>query len=144
MCRLAQTRRRGLTLAQTGHRGLTLVEVLIALALLAVALLPVMIGFSQALVTTSQSSITTAATSLARDKVEELKARVFADVASEPRAVRDLRPGDSFFEVEVAVDTLRPDGTAHEGLKQAVVTVYRRGGTRPVASITTYFTSIGI
>ena len=39
------------------QEGMSLVEVLVALVLLAVALLPVVVGFSQALVATSDSSI---------------------------------------------------------------------------------------
>jgi len=133
-----------------GESGFTLVEVLVALTLMAFVLLPVMMGLSQALVSTSESSITAAATSIARDKAEELKALVlgsssgFAALASQPREPADLRPGDSFFEVEVTVETIRPDDSQHSGMKKAAVTVYRAGGDRPVTTLTTYLMPFGI
>ena len=133
-----------------GGSGFTLVEVLVALTLMAFVLLPVMMGLSQALVSTSQSSITAAATSIARDKNEQLKALVrssasgFAALASQPREPADLRPGDAFFEVEVTVETVRPDDSQHSGLKKAEVTVYRANGDHPVTTLTTYLMPFGI
>jgi len=133
-----------------GGTGFTLVEVLVALALMAFVLLPVMAGLSQALVSTSESSITAAATSVARDKNEQLKALVrsstsgFAALASQPREPADLRPGDSFFEVEVTVETVRADDSLHSGMKKAAVTVYRANGDHPVTTLTTYLMPFGI
>jgi len=133
-----------------GGSGFTLVEVLVALTLMAFVLLPVMMGLSQALISTSESSITAAATSVARDKNEQLKALVlgsssgFAALASQPREPADLRPGDSFFEVEVTVETIRPDDSLHSGLKKAAVTVYRANGDHPVTTLTTYLMPFGI
>ena len=133
-----------------GGLGFTLVEVLVALTLMAFVLLPVMAGLSQALVSTSESSITAAATSIARDKNEQLKALVrssslgFDALASQPREPADLRPGDSFFEVEVTVETVRPDDSLHSGMKKAAVMVYRTGGDRPVTTLTTYLVPFGI
>jgi len=133
-----------------GGSGFTLVEVLVALTLMAFVLLPVMMGLSQALVSTSESSITAAATSIARDKNEQLKALVrssasgFAALASQPREPADLRPGDAFFEIEVTVETVRPDDSQHSGLKKAEVTVYRANGDHPVTTLTTYLMPFGI
>ncbi len=133
-----------------GDSGLTLVEILIALALMALVLLPVMIGLSQALVSTSESSITAVATSVARDKAEQLKALLrrpgfgFPALVSQPREPADFKPGDSFFEVEVIVETVRPDDSKHSGLKKAAVSVYRAGGDRPLTTLTTYLTPSGI
>ncbi len=133
-----------------GGLGFTLVEVLVALTLLAFVLLPVMIGLSQALVSTSESSITAAATSIARDKNEQLKSLVrgsssgFAALATQPREPADFRPGDSFFQVEVTVETVRPDDSQHSGMKKATVRVYRAGGDRPVTTLTTYLVPFGI
>jgi prepilin-type N-terminal cleavage/methylation domain-containing protein len=124
--------------------GLTLVEVLIALVVLAVVLLPVMLGFTQALATTSESSISAAATSIVRDKVEELKRMDYSVLTSQPREARDLRPGDGFFEVAVTVEVRRPDDAAQAGLKEAVLSVYRTGSSDPVATVDTYFTPHGI
>ncbi|MCJ7751823.1 MAG: prepilin-type N-terminal cleavage/methylation domain-containing protein [Armatimonadetes bacterium] len=133
-----------------GGSGFTLVEVLVALTLMAFVLLPVMMGLSQALISTSESSITAAATSVARDKTEQLKALVlgsssgFAALVSQPREPADLRPGDSFFEVEVTVETVRPDDSLHSGMKKAAVMVYRTGSDRPVTTLTTYLVPFGI
>jgi len=132
------------TLARARRDGLTLVEVLVALTLLAVVLLPVIVAFSQALVSSSDSAITAAAASIVRDEIERLKPMDFGVIASRPRETRDLKPGDSFFEVAVVVDVVRPDDAAHAGLKKAEVTVYRTGGRRPVAVATTYFTPFGV
>jgi len=132
------------------NKGFTLVEVLVALTLMAMVLLPVMMGLSQALVSTSASTMVAAATSVAREKMEELKNEIreptggFEAVVSQPREPADLSPGDSFFEVEVTVETSRPQDAANSGMKTAVVTVYRNGGERPVTVLTTYLVSAGI
>jgi prepilin-type N-terminal cleavage/methylation domain-containing protein len=125
------------------RRGLTLVEVLVALALLAIVLLPVVVGLSQALAMTSDSTIAAAAASIARDKVEELKGMEFGDLGNQPAETRDLKPGDGFFQVSVAVTVVRAENAAHVGLKNAVVTVCRSGGTRPLAVLSTYVTPYG-
>jgi Tfp pilus assembly protein PilV len=132
------------------YAGLTLVEILVALTLVAVVLLPVIIGLSQALVSTSESTITVAATSIARDRVEDLKAALrdpnvgFPGLTGQLRETTDLKPGDQFFEVEVTVETVRPDDNQQSGLKKAVVTVYRKGSDYPTTMVTTYFTPYGV
>jgi len=132
------------------YAGLTLVEILVALSLVAVVLLPVIIGLSQALVTTSESTITSAATSIARNRVEQIKDQVrrpgfdFNSLSGQPRQLADLKPDDHFFEVEVTVETIRPDDDQQSGLKKAVVTVYRKGSDYPTAMVTTYFTPYGV
>jgi len=126
------------------RRGLTLVEVLIALTILAAALLPMIVGFSQALITTGNSTIAATATSIAQEKMEELKAKPFADLQSRGREPRDLNGGDSFFEVEVTVDTVRPDDARHGGLKMAAVSVYRAGDDQAVVVLSSYFAPFGI
>ena len=133
-----------------GRSGFTLVEVLVALTLMAFVLLPVIIGLSQALISTSESTITAAATSTARERSEQLKALVrsssagFTALASQPREPADFKPGDAFFEVEVVVETVRPDNSVHSGMKKAAVTVYRSGGDRPLTTLTTYLVPFGI
>jgi len=126
------------------RRGVTLVEVLVALAILAVAILPVVIGFWQSLVATNESSISVAASSIAREKIEELKGKDFDALDSQPRETRDLTPGDGFFEVAVAVETVRPNDAAGSGLKKSEVSVYRAGGAQSLAIATTYVTPFGI
>ncbi len=132
-----------------GDHALTLVEILVALTLVAVVLLPVVIGLTQALVATSETSITAAATSIGREKVEQIKAETrrpdfdFADLSSEPRVAADLKPGDSFFEVEVTVEIVRPNDEQRSGLKKVQVCVYQAGTDRPITALTTYFTPAG-
>ncbi len=133
-----------------GDHGMTLVEILIALTLVAVVLLPVVIGLSQALFATAESTITGAATSIARDKMEEVKADArrptfdFASLSSQPRVSADLKPGDSYFEVEVMVETVRPNDDRRSGLKKVAVSVYQAGTERPITTLTTHFTPTGI
>jgi len=130
--------------------GLTLIEVLVALTLVAAVLLPVMIGLSQALVSTSESSIVAAATSIGRQRVEEIKAVArsatfdFASLESQPRETADLNPGDGFFEMEVIVETVRADDASHSGLKKVEVAVYRAGSDRATVTMTTYVMPFGI
>ncbi len=129
---------------------MTLVEILIALTLVAVVLLPVVIGLSQAIVSTSDSTIIAVATSIARDKMEQVKADArrpafdFASLSSEPRVSADLKPGDSYFEMDVTVETVRPDDETHSGLKKVAVSVYHAGTEMPLTTVTTYFTPNGI
>ena len=134
---------------QTRSGGLSLVELLVALTILAVVLLPVMVGFSQALVATNQSSISGAAASIAREKMEELKLLAYSnyysgysEIGNEERQPRPLGNQAGFFEVAVAVTVIRDDATA--GLKQAVVSVYRTGSADPVVTLTSYFTPRGV
>jgi prepilin-type N-terminal cleavage/methylation domain-containing protein len=133
----------------SAKRGLTLIEVLIALTLLAVILLPVMAGFSQALITTSRSSITAVAISIAREKVEELKSQAMAgeweQIATQEEQPRDFKPGDGFFRVKVDVDTIvANDPLTDCGLKRSVVSVYQTGSQGPAVTLTTYFTPSGV
>jgi prepilin-type N-terminal cleavage/methylation domain-containing protein len=130
--------------AQSPRHGLSLIEVLVALTILAVVLLPVMIGFWQSLVVTNESSLSAAASSIARAAVEELKQTDFDALDNAPREPRDLKPGDGFFEVAVAVETIRPNDSVHSGLKKAEVSVYRSGGAERLAIATTYLTPFGI
>ncbi|MCJ7822776.1 MAG: prepilin-type N-terminal cleavage/methylation domain-containing protein [Armatimonadetes bacterium] len=125
-------------------RGFTLVEVLVALTILAVVLLPVTIGFWQSLVVTNESSLNAAASSIARAELEELKHTDFAVLDSTPRETRDLKPGDGFFEVTTAVEVVRPNDSVDSGLKKAEVSVYRAGGAERLAIATTYLTPFGI
>ncbi|MBN1459366.1 MAG: type II secretion system protein, partial [Armatimonadetes bacterium] len=130
--------------------GLTLVEILVALTLMAVVLLPVVIGLSQSLVATSNASIAAVATSVAREKAEALKAETrapgfdFALLTSQPRESADYKPGDGYFQVEVLVETIRPDDSNNAGLKKAAISVYRAGAEDPLMTLTTYLAPHGI
>ena len=135
---------------QRKNRGLTLVEILVALTLVAVVLLPVMTGLSQALVSTSQATIESAATSIARDKVESIKDLArrpnfnLEALTAEPRAPADLKTGDQFFDVEVLTEPAKPDTGFQDGLRKVIVHVFRHNDDTPVATVTTYFTLYGI
>jgi len=126
--------------------GFTLVEVLIALCVLGVALLAMVASLTQALATTSQSTISAAATSIARDKMEDLKRVGYDGLASQSRQRSDFKPGDGFFEVSVTVDPpLRADDPVTQtGLTRAVVTVYRTRSSQPLVTLCSYFTPKGV
>jgi len=130
--------------------GLTLVEILVALTLMAVVLLPMVIGLSQSLVSTSNASIAAVATSIAREKAEALKAETrspgfdFAMLTSQPRESADYKPGDGYFQVDLVIETVRPDDSNHAGLKKAVISVYRASAEDPLMTLTTYLAPYGI
>jgi len=131
----------------TRRRGLTLVEVLIALSVLAVFLLPVMVGFSQALITTSQASISAAASSVARGMIEDLKMVGYDYIQSSTgRSYKDLKTaGDHYFQVETKVTEVEPnDQVSLKGLKLVEVTVYNTGSQTPLVALSTYFTPAGV
>jgi prepilin-type N-terminal cleavage/methylation domain-containing protein len=131
----------------TRSRGLTLVEVLIALSVLAVFLLPVMIGFSQALITTSQASISAAGSSVARGMIEDLKLVGYDGIQSSTgRSYKDLKTaGDHYFQVETKVTEVEPnDQVSLKGLKLVEVTVYNTGSQTPLVALSTYFTPAGV
>ncbi len=132
--------------AMTGDRGrragLSLVETLVALVILAVVLLPLILGFTQALVTTNQSSITAAAANIARETMEELKQVDYGYLVSREREERPMGSHASFFEVQVEVTVVRDDPVA--GLKRVTVSVYRTGSSTPVTMLTSYFTPRGV
>jgi hypothetical protein len=112
---------------------------------LTVFLLPVMIGFSQALITTSQASTSAAASSIARQTIENLKAVGYDSIlSSEVRSAADLRPGDHYFEVETRVTEVEPNDLSRKGLKQAEVSVYQTKSQTPLVVLTTYFTPAGV
>jgi hypothetical protein len=121
--------------------------VLIALSVLAVFLLPVMIGFSQALITTSQASISAAASSVARGMMEDLKAVPYDGIqSSTERSYRDLRTaGDHYFQVKTMVAEVEPnDPTTLKGLRLVEISVYLTGSQTPLAVLSTYFSPAGV
>ena len=125
--------------------GLTLVEVLVALTLLALVILPIMAGFSQSLVSTNQSTIAAVATSLARQKLEQLKLRDYDALFSEPSEVRDLRPGDGYFLISTQVQEVRAnDPDNYSGLKRLDVSVSRQGSASSLVTLTTYSIPKGV
>ena len=129
----------------SARHGLTLVEVLIALAVMMVFLLPVVVGLSQALMISSQSSTSVAASSIARQTIENLKVVGYNNIqSSSVRSPADLRPGDHYFEVETKVTEVVPNDASLKGLKLAEVTVYQARSQTPLVVLTTYFTPAGV
>ena len=70
--------------AKSGARGFTLIEVLVAAAIFAIALLGLAIGATTIIRNNQVSYFTTIATHLAQDKLEELKAKTVASLPSCP------------------------------------------------------------
>jgi prepilin-type N-terminal cleavage/methylation domain-containing protein len=138
-------RSRDLSYRPRARRGLTLVEVLIALAVMMVFVLPVVIGLSQALSVTSQSSTAVVASSTARQTIENLKAVGYANIqSSATRSTADLRPGDHYFEIETVVVEEQPNTAKLDGLKRVEVSVYQAGSQTPLVVLFTYFTPVGV
>jgi prepilin-type N-terminal cleavage/methylation domain-containing protein len=125
--------------------GLTLVEILIALTILAVVLLPVMVGFAQALITTSQSSTSAVASSIARQTIESAKAAGYSNAAvGQTTAAADLVPGDAFFQVKTTITEPEPDDASHKGLKKIEVLVYQKGSSYAMVALATYISPVGV
>ncbi|MFB3880472.1 MAG: prepilin-type N-terminal cleavage/methylation domain-containing protein [Armatimonadota bacterium] len=130
------------------HRGLTLVEVLVSLAIMIVFVLPVIIGLSHALAITSQSSTSVAASGIARQIVEDMKATAYDSIQSSgTRTSYDLRPGDHYFQAETVVsEESDPNDPTNpmKRIKQAEVAVYQTGSATPLVVLFTYFTPAGV
>jgi prepilin-type N-terminal cleavage/methylation domain-containing protein len=128
-----------------GRAGLTLVEILIALTILAVVLLPVMVGFAQALITTNQSSTSAVASSIARQTIESIKVAGYSNAAvGQTTTTADLVPGDTFFQVKTTVTETEPNDASHKGLKKIEVLVYQKGSSSAMVALTTYISPVGV
>ncbi|MGH7819042.1 MAG: type IV pilus modification PilV family protein [Candidatus Binatia bacterium] len=77
-----------------GQRGFLLIEMMVILTILAVSILGVLSQSSSAIRGNRRAEQGTAATSLAQAKLEELKARRFADVVSGADAARSIGRAD--------------------------------------------------
>lgn len=123
------------------RRGLTLLEVLIALSVLGVFLLPVILALTQALTTSTQSTTVVAATSIARQTVERLKSVGYDNVQSSPEPTpADLKPGDGYFEVTTSVAL----AAGVNSVKEIVVSVRRTGSQEPLAVLRTLLIPVGV
>ncbi len=132
-------------LRTTRSAGLTLVEILIALTILAVVLLPVMVGFAQALITTSQSSTSAVASSIARQTLESMKAVGYSyALVGQTTTPADLVPGDAFFQIKTTVTEIEPDDASHKGLKKIEVLVYQKGSSSAMVALSTYISPVGV
>lgn len=101
------------------EKGYSLIEVLAAVALIGVVLIPLMTLFTAGLDSAADAYYRTVAINLAQAKVDELRAIPLSSVQSEPRAPVD--PSDyPDFEREVLVEVQSAD------LKKVTVTVNYR------------------
>ena len=124
---------------------MTLLEVLISLAVLIVFVVPAVTGLSQALAASNQSSTSAAASSIARETLENLKLLGYSAVQSSAQpSFADLRPGDHFFQVTTRVTEIEPNDASLKGLKQVEVSVCQTGSQTPLVVLTTYFTPVGV
>jgi type IV pilus assembly protein PilV len=96
-----------------GNRGFTLIEILIAVFLLVTALLGVMSTTVIVIKSNSLSKAMTTATTLAKDKMEQLKNTGYNSLAGTDTA-------DSIY---TRTWTVTPDGSPAAGMKTIVVTV---------------------
>jgi type IV pilus assembly protein PilV len=96
-----------------GNRGFTLIEILIAVFLLVTALLGVMSTTVIVIKSNSLSKEMTTATTLAKDKMEQLKNTGYDSLAGTDTA-------DSIY---TRTWTVTPDGSPAAGMKTIVVTV---------------------
>ncbi|MDO9228599.1 MAG: prepilin-type N-terminal cleavage/methylation domain-containing protein [Syntrophales bacterium] len=97
----------------TGNRGFTLLEVLIVIFLLVTALLGVISTTGMIIKSNSLSKTMTTATTLAKDKMEQLKYTGYNSVAGNDTA-------DSIY---TRTWTVTADGSPAAGMKTIVVTV---------------------
>jgi len=114
-----------------GQRGFTMVEILVALSILALILVPLLAGFDWSMGQTSQSNLTTAATNLARQTLETARAEGSTasgfPVAS---AARAAVPGTAF-QAETVVVT-----NTTMNFEQITVNVYNGAALTPLVSLT--------
>ena len=139
---VAGARRQGF---RSHRNGMTLLEVLIALVVLGMFLVPAMLAVSQAVITSNESSIAVVASSIARQRLESLKLLSYDSIQSSPeRSSADLRPGDRYFQVATTVTETQPNGPNLDGVKEVVVTVYQAGSQSPLVVLTTRVTPVGV
>ncbi len=126
------------------NRGMSIAEVLIALMVLAVALIPILAGFQTSLATVTDSDEVLAATNLARQKIELAKISAYDTVATTARAAFPSGEDPSgLYEYEQIVTTL-PTSTSNPSYKQVEVRVYKGAATSPVVTLVTYIASGGV
>jgi len=104
------------------NKGFTLIEVLVAMVILSIGLLGTAALLTGIIRGNQVSNRITAATTLAQDKMENIKSVIYSKAASEPRAF--LPSPYEKYERQVFVENNSPD----DGMKTVTVTVYRGSG----------------
>lgn len=81
------------------EKGYTLIEIIMAVTILAVIVVPVSNLLSQSVYSSIKSKEMTAATALAQDKIEELKALSFSELRAEPSQQNEdnIKSNDFYF-----------------------------------------------
>jgi type IV pilus assembly protein PilV len=93
-------------------KGFSLLELIIAVAVLAVGLVGVLQIFPVGLRASYRSGILTKAAFLAQNKIEEIKMAGFEAVAAVPPKI-NLSGKENDFEWEIFIDEMNPEGLEH-------------------------------
>lgn len=132
------------------QRGLTLVEVLIAMAILAVGLVMILSGFGTNLKMAEHSRQLAIAVKLTQVEMEHLKNINFPptneDREYEFNKVKTISPDDTEFEVEIIseAETGCQDTYGNDLLKKITVNIYLTGETAPLFMLRIYMARNGI
>ncbi len=107
-----------------------LLEVVVATFILSLAIVPILMGLTAALLSADRSVAATVATNLLRDRAEKLKAAGWA-VVPVGRFVLDAEYADTAFVVvqqttQLPNMTTNPDGFGTSLVKKIVLSAYRR------------------
>ncbi len=111
--------------------GFTLVEIMVALGILALVLVPLMAGFDWSMGQASQTNELTAATNIARQALETARETTASGTFPVPAQARAAVSGTPY-QLQTSVST---NGTMN--FETITATVYLGGGTAPEVSLTT-------
>jgi prepilin-type N-terminal cleavage/methylation domain-containing protein len=114
-----------------GERGFTMVEILVALTILALILVPLLAGFDWSMGQTGQSNLTTAATNLARQILETARAEGSTSSGFPVAGAGRAAVAGTRFQAETIVTT-----NTTMNFEQVVVNVYNGTATTPLVSLT--------
>lgn len=126
------------------NQGLTLAEVLIALAILMIALIPMIACIQGSMGTTKDSDEVIRATNLARLVIEEAKNTPYDKVTEKSRSsFSSTRDPLQRYTYTLSV-TQYPSPGADPSYKQIEVKIYIGNSTAPVVSLTTCLVNEGV
>jgi prepilin-type N-terminal cleavage/methylation domain-containing protein len=114
------------------QRGLTLAEVLIAIAVIAVGLTAIAMGFGIATTGAETGRQQTVALLLAEQRIEQLRSRIladFSDAVVSPGTTREgyaSIPNGAGYRRQTAIGDLDPDGDGVTDMKRVTVDVFYR------------------
>lgn len=109
-------------------KGMSLIEVMVGIAILAIALIPIMNYFASSTKMIHETGLRTQAVNLAKAKMEELKAKSFGELRSLEGSVKTADYGDitdyTNFKRKVKVQNLDYDAGKETVTEKVKVTVY--------------------